>query len=258
MLVALTHIVSPLIEDCELTYVERARVDYERAVEQHAVYCKTLEQCGAKVVRLTTNAAFPDSCFIEDTAIVTDDLAIVTSMGALSRRDEASGVEKEIVKYRNVERVRLPATIEGGDCLQAGNNVYIGVSCRTNEEGVAELKRLLEPRGYRVTPVEVKKCLHLKTACTFLNDETLLANPCWVDLSPFKNLNVLYVPESEPWAANAIRVNGSVCIDAGATETVELVSRVHDRVEQIDVSEFRKAEGSLTCLSIIFDANAQN
>ncbi|MBA2338970.1 MAG: dimethylargininase [Pyrinomonadaceae bacterium] len=258
MLVALTHIVSPLIEDCELTYVERERVDYERAVEQHAAYCRMLERCGAKVVKLTANAAFPDSCFIEDTAIVTDDLAIVTRMGALSRRDETAGVEKEIVKYRNVERVALPATIEGGDCLQAGKNIYIGVSCRTNEGGVAELKRLLEPRGYRVTSVEVKKCLHLKTACTFLNDETLLANPRWVDLTPFENLNILHVPESEPWAANAVRVNGSVCVDAGSTETFDLVSRVHDRVEQIDVSEFRKAEGSLTCLSIIFDDNAQN
>lgn len=253
MLVALTHIVSPLIEDCELTYLKRERVDYERAVEQHAAYCKTLERCGAKVVRLTANAAFPDSCFVEDTAIVTDDLAIVTSMGALSRRDETSGVEKEIAKYRTVERVTLPATIEGGDCLQAGKNVFIGVSCRTNREGVAELKRLLEPRGYLVTPVEVKKCLHLKTACTFLNDEILLANPRWVDLTPFKDLNIIPVPETEPWAANAIRVNGSVCLDAGATETFELVSRVHDRVEQIDVSEFRKAEGSLTCLSIIFN-----
>ncbi|MBA2502503.1 MAG: dimethylargininase [Pyrinomonadaceae bacterium] len=252
MLVALTHIVSPLIEDCELTYVERERIDYDRAVAQHEAYCRALERCGAKVVKLTTNSALPDSCFVEDTAIVTKDLAVLTSMGTASRREEPSGMEKELGKYRDVERVQLPATIEGGDCLQTGKNVFVGVSCRTNREGVAELERLLKPRGYRVMPVEVKSCLHLKTACTFINDETLLANPRWIDLAPFKNYNVITIPEDEPWAANAVRVNGSVCIDAGSPKTAELVSRAHSHVETIDISEFRKAEGSLTCLSIVF------
>ena len=252
MLVALTHIVSPLIEDCELTYVERSPLDYDKAAAQHEAYCRALERCGAKVVKLTANAALPDSCVVEDTAVVTEDLAVLSSMGTASRREEPAGVEKEIGKYRDVERVQLPAMIEGGDCLQTGKNVFVGVSCRTNRAGVAELERLLKPRGYRVTPVEVKSCLHLKTACTFINDETLLANPRWVDLAPFRNYNIISVPEDEPWAANAVRVNGSVCLDVGSPQAAELVSRVHDSVETVDISEFRKAEGSLTCLSIVF------
>ena len=257
MLIGFTHAVSPNIPSCEITFIDRAPINYELAVRQHDEYCAVLKKCGVVVKRLSANLSYPDSCFVEDTAIVIDELAIVTSMGTASRRGETAAIEAELSKYRKIAHIQLPAMIEGGDVLQVGRKLFVGLSSRTNAQGIKELSRITEPLGYRVTPVNIKSSLHLKTACSAINDETLLVNPNWIDLEPFKGFNVLFTPDDEPWAANTLRISDITCLQAGFPKTVELVERLHHRIEILDISEFRKAEAGISCLSIILqDATA--
>lgn len=253
MLIGLTHAVSPDIAGCEVTYIERDPVDYERAARQHAEYCGLLKRRGLRVETLSESADCPDSCFVEDTAIVFDEVAIIASMGAPSRRAERGAVQKFLARHRPLAFIELPATIDGGDVVKAGRNVFVGLSTRTNALAVSEMERILAPLGYRVRAVKIGSSLHLTTACSALDDETLLVNPRWVDLEPFKGLKVLTVSEDEPWSANTLRLSDAVCIEAGAPRTQQLVRGLGLEVEVIDISELRKAEGSLTCLSIIFE-----
>ena len=256
MLRALTREVSPAMADCELTYRCREQISYELAARQHAEYCGLLSYCGAQVVKLPACAETPDCCFVEDTAIVLPEVAVIASMGAPSRRDETKIVAKELAKYRKVVRVELPAMIDGGDVVKIGKQIFVGISTRTNREGFDALARHLRPHGYALTPVRVRGSLHLTTACSALDCETLLVNPRWADAAAFEGFNVLHAPEDEPWAANTLRLGQIVCVEAAAPRTLELVSRVAGRVEVLDISEFRKAEGSLTCLSIVFEDEA--
>lgn len=252
MLRALTRAVSPNIGGCELTFRNRELIDYKRALRQHEEYCGLLSSLGVEVIKLEASDSHPDCCFIEDTAIVLDELAIITSMGTASRRGETSTVEKELAGYREIAYIRLPAAIEGGDVMQIGKKVFAGLSRRTNAQGIEALTQILKPLGYEVSPVRLEGCLHLKTACSAINDETILANPHWIDLDPFKAFNVLHTPEDEPWAANTLRIRDTACLGADTPRTIDLVRGLNDGIEVLDVSEFRKAEGSLTCLSIIF------
>ena len=252
MLRALTRAVSPNIGGCELTFRNRELIDYKRALRQHEEYCGLLSSLGVEVIKLEASDSHPDCCFIEDTAIVLDELAIITSMGTASRRGETSTVEKELAGYREIAYIRLPAAIEGGDVMQIGKKVFAGLSRRTNAQGIEALTQILKPLGYEVSPVRLEGCLHLKTACSAINDETILANPHWIDLNPFKAFNVLHTPEDEPWAANTLRIRDTACLGADTPRTIDLVRGLNDGIEVLDISEFRKAEGSLTCLSIIF------
>ena len=252
MLIGLTHAVSPDITNCEVTFIDRERIDYHLAVQQHEDYCAALSKCGVGVRKLSTNLAHPDSCFVEDMAVVVDELAVVTSMGVASRRGETEAIETELARYREMAHIRPPATIEGGDVLRVGRRVFVGLSRRTNAQGIKGLARILRPRGYDVCPVNVRGSLHLKTACTVIGGETLLANRRWVDLEPFEGYNVLFTPEDEPWAANTLRIGDTIFLQSGFPRTLELVQGLLDRVEVIDTSEFRKAEAGLSCLSIIF------
>ena len=254
MLRALTHKVSPRIAECEVTFVDRSPIDLEIAVRQHDHYCDALKNLGVIVKELSENASYPDSCFVEDTAIVVDELAIICSMGVSSRRGEIRLIEHELSKYRATAQISLPATIEGGDVLRIGKKIFIGQSSRTNLEGIKELAKILEPYGYRVTPVRTKGSLHLKSACTAIDEETLFVNPDWVELDALKGFNLAYTPADEPWSANILRVGTTVCVQAGFPRAAELMERVAERVEVIDMSELRKAEAGLTCSSIIFES----
>ena len=206
------------------------------------------------VKQLSENESYPDSCFVEDTAIVVDELAIICSMGVSSRRGETRLIERELSKYREIARISLPATIEGGDVLRIGKKIFVGQSSRTNLEGIEELARILEPSGYRIVRVRTKGSLHLKSACTAIDDETLFVNPEWVELDAFRGFKLAYTPADEPWSANILRVGATVCVQAGFPRAVELIEGVAERVEIIDISELRKAEGGLTCSSIIFES----
>ena len=252
-MLALTHVPSPNLERCLRTFVAPAPLDYSRAVGQHEAYCRMLRKCGAGVRKLAVNSDLPDCVFIEDTAIVLDELAVLASMAAPSRYAEPAGIEPELRKYREVEHVELPATIEGGDVLRVGRKLLVGLSSRTNREGLKALEVTVRRFGYEVRPVPVRQCLHLKSACTALPDERLLVNPDWLDVAILKDFELVRVPDTESDAANVALVGASVCLPAAHPRTAELISQLGFKVQTVDVSEFAKAEGCVTCLSILLN-----
>ena len=247
-----THAVSPNIGRCELTFMERVPIDYERAVQQHEEYCEMLTRRGVAVTTLYDNLSCADCCFVEDTALVLDELAIIASMGAVSRRSETAAIASELAKYRELVCLNYPSTLEGGDVLQAGKNIFIGLSTRTTRRGIEEVVRILKAFDYRIFPVPVRGSLHLTTACSFIDDETVLINPRWADADSFHNFRVLDIPDDEPWAANTIRIDETVCLEASFQKTIALVHDINDDIEVLNISEFLKAEGGLSCLSLLF------
>jgi len=251
---ALVHAPSPELEHGRRTHIGRAPIDFARACRQHAAYCQMLRDCGAEVSVLEVNRHLPDSVFIEDTAIVLDEIAIVASMGAEARRAEARGIEMEIQKHRELERIVLPATVDGGDVLRVGRTLLVGASSRTNPAGVTALTTIVRRFGYEIVPVPVRGCLHLKTACTALPGGTLLVNPEWIDLAPLRSFECVKVPEAEPWAANVLLAGSSVCMAAENPRTAEMIQRRGFDVRTVELSEFAKAEGGVTCLSLLFSA----
>jgi len=210
-----------------------------------------LREFGVEVRTLNTNLDLPDCVFVEDTAIVLDEVAVLASMGTEARRAEPGGVELELRKHREIERIEPPATIEGGDVLRVGRRLLAGLSSRTNAAGVNALEEIVRAHGYEVIPVPVRRCLHLKTACTALPDERLLVNPEWLDMQALREFEVACVPRTEPWAANMSIVGTRVCVAAGHPQTAGLIRQFGFDVRAIDVSEFAKAEGGVTCLSIL-------
>jgi dimethylargininase len=250
-MLALTHVPSPRMECCQLTYVARAPIDHGRALRQHEDYCRTLRACGARVQTLSVNHDLPDCAFIEDTAVVLDEVAVLASMGPASRRAEPAGIEPELRKLRPVHRIEPPATLEGGDVLRVGRTLFVGLSSRTNRAGVSALATVAGRHGYTVVPVPVHDCLHLKTACTALDDRRLLVNPAWIAVGELRGFELVRVPEEEPWAANTARVGGAVLLAATHVRTADLVRGLGFDVRGVDLSEFAKAEGGVTCLSIL-------
>ncbi|HEX8282127.1 MAG TPA: arginine deiminase family protein [Pyrinomonadaceae bacterium] len=252
MIVALTREPARALDACELTYRGREPIDPDAAAAQHRAYCDVLRACGARVFTLPPLEEFQDSVFVEDTAIVLDELAVLTRPGAVSRRGEVGLIEPEVARLRTVVRIEPPATLEGGDVLRLGRTLYVGLSPRTNAEGAAALRRLAAPHDYEVLTVEPRGCLHLKTGCSALDDEAVLVNPKWVDPAIFRGRRVVAADAAEPWAANVVRVGDSVCVSAASPRTAEMLSSLGYDVRAVEVSEFTKAEGSLTCLSLLF------
>ena len=252
--IALIRAVPPTLSDCELSFREREPIDLDRAVAQHAAYANLLRDLGLEVVELPADPAFPDCCFVEDVAVVLDEVALLTRPGAASRRGELPAVEATLARYRPIETTPPPATIEGGDVLRIGNTLYVGRSARTNEAGIARLAAVAEPLGYRVVVVAVTGCLHLKSAVTALDQERLLINRAWLDASPFRGLELLDVAPAEPGAANVLRVAGCVIVHPGFPRTLERIAALGYAVRTLDVSEFLKAEAALTCKSLLFAA----
>jgi dimethylargininase len=242
------------LADCELTFLRRDPIDLDLAIAQHAAYGDLLRALGLEVVELAADPALPDCCFVEDVAVVLDEMALVTMPGALSRRREVPAVEATLARFRPLERTALPATLEGGDVLRMKRTLFVGRSARTNEAGIARLAAVAEPLGYRVRSVTVTGCLHLKSAVTALDDERLLANPRWVDLSPFAGMGVVQVDPDEPGAANVLRVGGLVVAHPGFPRTLDRIDALGYAVRPLDVSEFVKAEAAITCKSLLFRA----
>src|ERR1700681_119409 len=183
MLTAITRGVSPTMANCELTFMARAPIDLAKALEQHRGYEQVLEQFGAKVISLPAEPALADSMFVEDPALVLDELALIFPMGTESRRAEANSLAKALSRFRALKYVQLPGTAEGGDILRVGRNLFVGLSKRTNEEGIRQLRSIVGEYRYTGTAVPVSGCLHLKSAVTFLGRNTLLANRKWFDES---------------------------------------------------------------------------
>ena len=248
---ALTRDVARSLGRCELTFRDREPIDVDRAIEQHQAYCNRLESLGLEVVRLPADEACPDCCFVEDVAIVLDEVAVVTMPGAPSRRPEVPPVKEALLRFRRCEEMALPATLDGGDVLRLGRRLFVGRTARTNEAGIATLRTAVAPFGHEVVPVAVTGCLHLKSAVTALDEETLLAIPGAFDETPFAGCEFVAVPNEEREAANVLRVRDEVWVPAGFPRTLDLLSARGYRVVPIDVSEFLKAEAGLTCKSIL-------
>jgi len=251
-MLALTHVPSPNMDHGQRTHVARVSIDYDLVVQQHGNYCQMLRDCGVEVRTLDVNRALPDSTFIEDTAIVLDELAVLAPMGSDTRRAELTGIEPELRKYREVCRMEGPAAIEGGDVLRVGRFLLVGLSSRTGAEGLRAFERIVRPFGYHVLAVPVRQCLHLKTACTALPDGSLLLNPRGVDVPSLPRFEKVPVPEDEPWAANTLTVGTTVCLAAEHRQTAEWIRQRGFHVRTVHLSEFMKAEGGVTCLSLLF------
>jgi len=206
---------------------------------------------------LPADATLPDSVFVEDTAVVLDEAAVLTRPGAPVREREVPAIEAALSHYRKLFRIAPPATLEGGDVLRFGKDFFVGISSRTNEEGFSQFASIVRSLGYRATPVAVTGCLHLKTAVTALDPETLLVNPGWLDADVLPAIRKLAVPHEEPFGANALVVNGVVHLSARSKGTREHVEKSGFHVTSLDVSEFEKAEAGLTCLSLIFSTGSE-
>ena len=229
----------------------REVIDSRRIVQEHAAYCKLLAECSAIVRRLDVNRDLPDCAFIEDTAVVLDEVAILCSMGAASRRAEPQGIETVLGEYREVVRIDPPAKLEGGDVLKVGDKLLVGQSGRTSGAGIAALAAFVRRYGYLVTAVPVRGALHLKTACTALPDGRLLMNPAWIDAAALGEYELVRIPEEEPWSANVALVGTTVLMNAAYVQSAELVRSLGFIVRTTDLSEFAKAEGGVTCLSLL-------
>jgi dimethylargininase len=246
--------VPPTLARCELSFREREPIDLERALAQHAAYAALLRSLGLEVLELPADPAFPDCCFVEDVAVVLDEVALLTRPGAPSRRGELAAVEAALARYRPIETTLAPATLDGGDVLRVGHTLYVGRSARTNEAGIARLAALAEPLGYRVVPVAVTGCLHLKSAVTALDQERVLVNRAWLDRAAFRGLELVDVAPEEPGAANVLRVAGLVIAHAGFPRTLERIAALGYAIRPLDVSEFLKAEAAVTCKSLLLAA----
>ncbi|MGE0126914.1 MAG: dimethylarginine dimethylaminohydrolase family protein [Blastocatellales bacterium] len=253
MLTAITRAVSPGLADCELTFLARQKIDIQKAIEQHHGYEELLAQLGANVISLPAEPDLPDSVFVEDTAVVLDELAVITRPGAASRRAETADVAEALSKFRSLAFIESPATLEGGDVMRVDRALYVGLSARTNQAGIDQLRAIVEPLGYNVEPVEISGCLHLKTACTYLGRRTILANRQWINVGRLAEFGLIDVHEDELWAANTLAIGDTVLMAEGAPRTRALLEKRGFKVRTIDNSELRKAEAGLTCSSLIFD-----
>ncbi len=255
MLTAITRAVSPGIVNCELTFVARQPIDLAKAEEQHRAYQALLEKFGARVVSLRPEPALPDSMFVEDPAIVLDELAIVFPLGTEKRRPEAASIAQALAKFRKLARVELPGQVEGGDLLRMERRLFAGLSSRTNAEGIRQLASILAPYSYQVVSVAVSGCLHLKSAVTYVGRNTLLANRAWFDTKPFAGFEWIDVAAEEPHAANALAIAGTVIFPASFPRTRARLEAHGFHVTPLDISELQKAESGLTCSSLVFEAS---
>jgi dimethylargininase len=251
-MIAITHVPSPNMQKGERTYVGETWIDYTLALRQHGGYCDALRACGADVITLDVNRHLPDCVFVEDTALVLDEVAVMMSMGAESRRGEPAGIERRLRRYRKIEHVALPATIDGGDVVRAGRTLYAGESPRTNAAGINALRTIVQRYGYDVVAVRVSKCLHLKTACSALPDGRFLVNRDWIDVSPLPQSLLVDVDELEPWAGDVLVIGDHIIAADAFPRTRALLERSGFAVRPVSVSEFAKVEGGVTCLSLVF------
>lgn len=256
MLIAITRAVSPAINQCEIGFIERQEIDLAKANEQHRRYEALLAELGARVISLPADADYPDSVFVEDPAVVVDEVAVMTRMGAASRRGESESLARALADYRPLRWLRVPATLEGGDVMRIGRTLYVGVSHRTNRAGIEQLADELGPLGYSVVPVAVRGALHLKTACCSLGEGAILANREWLDLEPLAQFRIVDIAPGEDRAANVLSVGGSAIVPGCFPRTAEILASTGLRVHALDVSELMKAEAGVTCCSLIFEGTA--
>ncbi|MGH8632448.1 MAG: dimethylarginine dimethylaminohydrolase family protein [Burkholderiales bacterium] len=254
MRIAITRKVSLAMAQCELTHLARFPIDVRRAAQQHQSYEECLRGLGCDVRSLPEEPELPDSVFVEDAAVVLDEVAVTTRPGAESRRAETDSIARALGPHRQLLRIETPGTLDGGDALLFGRTLYVGKTSRSNSEGIAQLAKLVGPHGYNVVAVEVKGCLHLKSAVTQVGENTLLINPQMVDRATFGAVEFVEVDPAEPHAGNALLLDEVVVYPAAHEKTRRRLQERGIRVAAVDVSEMLKAEGGVTCCSLVFNA----
>lgn len=243
---------SPAIAQCELAHLERRPIDVDLARRQHHGYEAALRTVGCTVRTLPAEAALPDSVFVEDTAVVLEEVAVITRPGAESRRPETAAVAAVLATYRPLVTITAPGTMDGGDVLCVGRTVFVGATDRTNRAGIDQLAAALAPHGYRVRPVTVRGCLHLKSAATLVAPDTVLCNPRWVDPAAFAGLPVVEVAPGEAGAANGLLVSDRLLYPTNFPSTARRLAERGIALLPVEVSELQKAEGAVTCCSLVF------
>jgi dimethylargininase len=237
--------------DCELTHLDREAIDLDLAVAQHAAYEGALARLGFTILRLEAQPDLPDSVFVEDAAVMLEHLAIITRPGAPARRPETASVAEALAPVRPLAHIASPGTLDGGDVLRLGTRLFVGQSGRTNDDGIRQLRDLTRPFGYTVIAVTVDGCLHLKSAVTQVAPDTLLVNPRWVPTTAFVGCRLIEVDPREPHGANALLASGSVLYTASCPATASRLSADGIDVRLLDISEISKAEGAVTCCSLL-------
>ena len=229
--------------------------DYEKALHQHDTYIEALKQCDVNVTVLPADERYPDSCFVEDPAVITRKCAIITNPGAESRngeKDEIIGAIREFFPEDKIEYIVAPGTLEGGDVMMVGDHFYVGRSARTNAEGIRQFIAILEKHGLSGSEVTLNEVLHLKTGVNYLENNTFLVSGEFIEKEEFKNAKQILIPEDEAYAANCIWVNNKVIVPTGYPKVAEAVKNAGYEVILTDTSEYRKLDGGLSCLSLRF------
>lgn len=228
---------------------------YEKALAQHLAYIKALQACGVEVTVLPANEDYPDSCFVEDTAVLCPECAVVTNPGADSRKGEAALMRPTLEQFYPADKIftiTAPATLEGGDVMLAGKTFYVGLSARTNTAGVEQLAGFVEPYGYKVVGVPLTEVLHLKTGVVYLENGILLAGGEFLTKPAFEGYEKVAVPAEEAYAANCVWMNGKILVPEGYPQVLEAIKATGCEPVLCDTSEYRKIDGGLSCLSLRF------
>jgi dimethylargininase len=241
------------MNQCELSHLARTPIDVALAEQQHHRYEHVLTTCGYTISRLPAADDHPDAVFVEDILVVVEGLAIVTRPGAESRRGETAAIAASIPATLAQASIAAPGTLDGGDVLRVGSRLFVGRTARTNDEGIRQLAALVSPLGISVTPIAVTACLHLKSAVTALADDLLLVNPAWIDSRHFSNYRIVVTDPGEPAAANALRVHERVIYSSTHVRTAERLRAAGVQLVTVDVSEVEKAEGAVTCCSVLVE-----
>ncbi|MCU0288562.1 MAG: arginine deiminase family protein [Acidobacteria bacterium] len=236
-----------------ITSANLGKPDYELAIQQHDRYIEALKCQGIQVKILEAEEQFPDAVFVEDTAVLTEQCAVITNPGALTRQGEEVSIRKALQEfYTVIETIQPPGTLEGGDVMRVGKHFYVGLSARTNEEGFRQFHTILNKFGYTSSTVKLEKFLHLKTGLAYLENNNLLVAGEFSENSEFMKFNRIIIDENESYAANCIWVNDAVLVPMGYPKTAEAISKTGYKVIVVDVYEFRKLDGGLSCLSLRF------
>ena len=253
MTIAITREVSPRVNECEITHIVRTPIDVEVASAQHREYVNVLKGLGCNVIELPADADLPDSVFVEDTAFILPEVAVVTRPGADSRKPETESITRALSPYRQLLHVREPGTVDGGDVLVLGKNIYVGLSSRSNQRAIEQLNASICHYDYQVTGVEMHDCLHLKSAVTKVDEKTILINKNWVDTHHFENFDWIEVDPDEPFAANCLPIGEAIIFPTAFPKTRARLEANGYKVAAVDVSELAKAEGAVTCCSLIIN-----
>ena len=253
MRLAITRDVSPRFNECEITHIDRTPIDVMVARSQHHGYVQALKELGYAVLELPAEPDLPDSVFVEDTAVILPDVALITQPGADSRKPETESVAQALRPYRELVFIKSPGSVDGGDVLVLDKNIYVGLSTRSNQQAIDQMNQLLGEYGYKTQGVEMHDCLHLKTAVTRVDGKTLLINRKWVDVENFAGFDLIDVEESEPFAANCLPVQGAIIFPVAFPKTGAKLTARGYKVKPVVVDELAKAEGAVTCCSLIVE-----